>query len=146
MARIWTSGFFQKPAYIEIAKNIKVNDMKVAYVVLYVQDEKTSVDFWTQQVGMKIKKSTQADGFQINQVGFADQDFSFELVPLAFMEKHESSMNTKTPSICFHAKDLTIMRDKLIASNVTVTEISDHFGIKNFAFSDPAGNWFAVIE
>lgn len=120
--------------------------MKVGYVVLYVQDESVSLDFWTRQVGMKIKGSSKADGFTINQVGFADQDFSFELVPLAFMEKNEPSMNTKTPSICFKTKDLSKTRDHLISNKVTVTEISDHFGMKNFAFSDPAGNWFAVTE
>ena len=61
--------------------------MRVGYVVLYVQDADACLRFWTEQVGMIEKGSKQAGAFSIRQVGFADQDFSFELVPLALDRK-----------------------------------------------------------
>lgn len=120
--------------------------MKVGYVVLYVEDEKASLDFWTNKVGLKVKESKKAGGFTINQVGFPDQDFSFELVPLKFMEGQEHGLNLGTPSICFRTPDLIAMRKKLQGNNVAVTEISKHFGTETFAFCDPAGSWFAVMQ
>ncbi|MBX7057917.1 MAG: VOC family protein [Leptospirales bacterium] len=120
--------------------------MKVGYVVLYVQDEEASLDFWTKKIGLEVKDSKEAAGFTIRQVGFADQDFSFELVPLKFMETFEHGMSLGTPSIAFRTPDLEKMRVDLLSRGVTATEISSHFGVDSFAFSDDAGSWFAVIK
>ncbi|MGB7979615.1 MAG: hypothetical protein WCF36_02355 [Candidatus Nanopelagicales bacterium] len=41
--------------------------------------------FWVDQIGMVEKRRTEAGAFTIAQVGFADQPFAFELVPLELM-------------------------------------------------------------
>ncbi len=122
-------------------------NMKVGYVVLYVQDPEASLQFWTRKIGLVVKDSKDAGGFKINQVGFPDQDFSFELVPLKLMEQQKDhGLNLGTPSIAFKTPDLHGLHKQLVDRKVQTTEISNHFGIESFAFSDNAGNWFAALQ
>jgi lactoylglutathione lyase len=118
--------------------------MKVGYVVLYVKDPELCRSFWIDQVGMVERKRTAFGAFTVVQVGFADQPFSFELVPLDLMKDNPDGLDLATPSICFHAEDLDALRATLTARGVEATEVGDHFGMRNFAFSDPEGRWFAV--
>lgn len=120
--------------------------MKVGYVVLYVENEKDSLEFWTRQIGLVVKASKTAGSFTIHEVGFPHQDFAFELVPLKLMAENPDGLNLGTPSICFRTDDLAELRQQLVKKGVTVTEVSEHFGITSFAFSDPAGHWFAVTQ
>ncbi len=53
--------------------------MKVGYVVLYVDDAEACLRFW------------------IEQVGFTDQDVSFELVPLALTKDNTDGLGLATP-------------------------------------------------
>lgn len=119
--------------------------MKVGYVVLYVSDEAACLKFWTEQVGMVQKSRNEAGGFSIPQVGFADQDFAFELVPLALMQDNPDGLDLATPSIAFRVDDLAATRAALTAKGVQATELGEHSGIASFAFSDNEGRWFAVI-
>ena len=118
--------------------------MKVGYVVLYIKDAELCRKFWLEQVGMVEKNVTQAGPFKISKVGFANQDFAFELVPLDLMKDNPYQLNLGTPSICFFVDNLEATRTRLVQKGVTVTEISDHAGKPSFAFSDPEERWFAV--
>ena len=118
--------------------------MKIGFVVLYVNDSDECARFWTQQVGMVQKGSKQAGPFSIVRVGFADQDFSFELVPLELMKDNPSGLDLATPSIAFHVDDLDQARARLVAAGVPATEVGAHTGIPSFAFPDNEGRWFAV--
>lgn len=120
--------------------------MKVGYVVLYVKDAEACRRFWLERVGMIEKKRSEAGGFAIAQVGFADQPFAFELVPLELMKDNPDGLDLATPSICFHVDDLEATRAALVARGVQATEVSDHHGTRSFAFSDPEGRWFAVTR
>ncbi len=120
--------------------------MKVGYVVLYVTDEASCLRFWTEQVGMVEKGRKQAGQFSIVQVGFAGQDFAFELVPLALMQNNPDGLDLATPSIAFRVDDLAATRDALVAKGVQATELGQHPGIASFAFPDNEGRWFAVVE
>jgi lactoylglutathione lyase len=118
--------------------------MKVGYVVLYVNDAELCRRFWVEQVGMVERKRTEIAGFTIAQVGFPDQAFSFELVPREMMKDNPDGLDLATPSICFHVDDLEATRAALVSRGVEATEVGDHHGMRNFAFSDPEGRWFAV--
>ena len=120
--------------------------MKVGYVVLYVTDEASCLRFWTEQVGMVEKGRKQAGQFSIIQVGFAGQDFAFELVPLALMQDNPDGLDLATPSIAFRVDDLAATRAELVAKGVQATELGQHPGIASFAFPDNEGRWFAVVE
>ena len=118
--------------------------MRVNYVVLYVTDAEACRRFWVEQVGMVEKHRTEAGEFTVVQVGFADQPFAFELVPLALMADNPDGLDLATPSVALQADDLEAARARVVERGVTVTEIGGHGGVRSFAFSDPEGRWFAV--
>ena len=120
--------------------------MRVGYVVLYVQDADACRSFWIDRIGMVEKSRTEAAGITVARVGFADQPFAFELVPLALMRDNPDSLDLATPSVCFHVEDLAATRTSLVARGVQATEVGAHQGIESFAFSDPEGRWFAVTR
>lgn len=120
--------------------------MRVGYVVLYVTDTEDCLKFWTEKVGMVEKGRKSAGDFAIVQVGFADQPFSFELVPLALMANNPHGLDLATPSIAFHVDDLGATREKLVAAGVQATEVGNQTGIESFAFPDNEGRWFAVTR
>ncbi len=118
--------------------------MQVGYVVLYVKDAEACLDFWTKKVGMVEKGRKAAGEFAIVQIGFPDQQFSFELVPLALMAENPHGLDLATPSIAFNVPDLDAAREILVAAGVHATEVGNQTGIESFAFSDNEGRWFAV--
>ena len=118
--------------------------MKVGYVVLYVNDTEACRRFWVGQVGMVEKWRDEAGAFTIAQVGFADQPFAFQLVPLEMMTDNPDGLDLAMPSICFQVEDLEAARATLVGRGVQTTEVGEHHGTRSFAFSDPEGRWFAV--
>ena len=120
--------------------------MNVGFVVLYVNDAEACRRFWLEQVGMIEKRRTEAGDYTIAQVGFADQPFAFELVPLAMMKDNPDGLDLATPSIGFHVDDLQATHDALVGRGVRATDVGEHQGMPNFAFSDPEGRWFAVTQ
>jgi catechol 2,3-dioxygenase-like lactoylglutathione lyase family enzyme len=119
--------------------------MRVRYVVLYVDDAEACRRFWIEQVGMVEKDRNEFGDFSVVQVGFADQEFAFELVPLALMADNPDGLDLATPSIALHVDDLESARARL-DRGVTAMEIGEHSGVRSFAFSDPEGRWFAVTS
>jgi lactoylglutathione lyase len=119
--------------------------MKVGYVVLYVNDAEACRAFWVDQIGMVEKRRSQAGSFTIIQVGFTDQAFALELVPLELMKDNPDGLDLGTPSIAFTVGDLASTRASLVGRGVEATEVGEHEGTPSFAFSDPEGRWFAVI-
>lgn len=120
--------------------------MKVGYVVLYVDDTEACRRFWIEKVGMIEKSRKQAGDVAIVKVGFPDQDFAFELVPLALMKDNPSGLDLATPSIAFHVENLDAVRSSLVANGVQATEVGQHSGVSSFAFADNEHRWFAVIQ
>jgi lactoylglutathione lyase len=120
--------------------------MKVGYVVLYVDDPEVCRRFWVDQIGMVEKRRSEAGPFTISQVGFADQPFAFELVPMELMKDNPDGLDLATPSIGFLVDDLEETHADLVKRGVETTEVGDHEGTPSFAFSDPEGRWFAVTQ
>ena len=118
--------------------------MRVNYVVLYVTNPDICRRFWVEQVGMVEKDRKDVGEFSVVQVGFPDQAFAFELVPLAMMADNPYGLDLATPSIALQADDLEATRALLVERGVAAMEIGEHGGVRSFAFSDPEGRWFAV--
>jgi lactoylglutathione lyase len=118
--------------------------MQVGFVVLYVNESEACLRFWTEQVGMVEKGRNEAAGFVIPKVGFADQPFALQLVPRDLMKDNPDNLDLATPSICFQSSDLEATRAGLVERGVNATEVGDHHGMRNFAFCDNEGRWFAV--
>jgi lactoylglutathione lyase len=120
--------------------------MEVGYVVLYVNDAEACRRFWVEQIGMIEKRRTAAGAFTIVQVGFADQSFAFELVPLELMKDNPDDLDLATPSIAFRVDDLEATHATLVGRGVQATAVGVHSGTPSFAFADPEGHWFAVTQ
>jgi lactoylglutathione lyase len=120
--------------------------MQVGYVVLYVNDAEVCRRFWIEQLGMIEKRRSEVGGVPIVQVGFADQPFAFELVPLELMKDNPDGLDLATPSIAFRVDDLEATHASLVGRGVATTEIADHDGTPSFGFSDPEDHWFAVTR
>jgi lactoylglutathione lyase len=120
--------------------------MKVGYVVLYVKDAEACRRFWVEQIGMVEKRRNEVGAFAIVQVGFADQPFAFELVPLDLMKDNPDNLDLATPSIAFNVDDLETTHAALVGRGVQATDVGEHAGTPSFAFSDPEGHWFAVTQ
>ena len=120
--------------------------MEVGYVVLYVNDAEACRAFWVEQVGMVEKKRFDAGGFTIVRVGFADQSFAFEIVPLGLMKDNPDNLDLATPSIAFRVGDLEAAHATLVGRGVETSGVGEHSGTPSFAFSDPEGHWFAVTQ
>lgn len=120
--------------------------MRVGYVVLYVTDSEACKSFWTEKVGMVEKGRQQAGEFSVIEVGFADQPFSLELVPLAMMADNPDGLDLATPSMAFRVDDLVATHAKMVAAGVQAMEPGEHSGQQAFAFSDNEGRWFAVTQ
>lgn len=120
--------------------------MRVGYVVLYVNDVDACSTFWTEKFDMAVRETMQVGEHTVVRVGFTDQNFSLELVPLSMMKDNPDGLDLATPSMCFYVDNLAEVHNKLSQRSVEVTELMEHFGTKNFAFSDNEGRWFAVIE
>ena len=118
--------------------------MQVGYVVLYVNDANVCRTFWIEQIGMVEKRRSVAGGFATPQVGFADQPFALELVPLEMMKDNPDGLDLATPSIAFQVDDLEATHAVLIERGVQATDVGEHEGTPSFAFADPEGRWFAV--
>lgn len=119
--------------------------MKVGYVVLYVDDFDECLRFWTEKVGMVERDRSQAGPFSIAKVGFTDQEFAFELVPVALMKDNPENLDLATPSIAFHVENLDSARAELVAKGVQATEVVERSGQVSFAFADNENRWFAVL-
>ena len=120
--------------------------MQVGYVVLYVDDAEACRQFWIERIGMVEKSRSEAGAFTIARVGFAEQPFAFELVPMAMMQANEDGLDLAAPSIAFTVEDLESAHADLVGRGVEATDVGDHGGTRSFAFSDPEGRWFAVIQ
>jgi lactoylglutathione lyase len=120
--------------------------MKVGYVVLYVNDAETCRAFWIDRIGMVEKHRSEVGGFAIVEVGFADQPFAFELVPLGLMKDNPDNLDLAMPSIAFRVDNLQATHATLVGRGVQATDVGEHGGTPSFAFADPEGHWFAVTQ
>ena len=120
--------------------------MKVGYVVLYVSDPEKSLQFWREKLGMIEKGRNEFGSYSIIKVGFAEQDFTFELVPLKLMESNPEGINLGAPSTAFYVSNLEETRSTLLAKEIECSEITDLGGVKTFGFADNESRWFAVLE
>ena len=120
--------------------------MRVGYVVLYVKDSFACQKFWVDQVGMQLQETTTVGENTIYKVGFSNQQFSFELVPLDLMKENPHGLDLATPSICFYVSDVPTQHQILNSKSVKTTDVAKLGDKDNFAFCDNEDRWFAVLE
>lgn len=121
---------------------------KLDQVMLYVDDQAKSVEFWTDILGfVVVSEEEMAEGFKAVEVAPNESvETSISIIEKAFMEKYSPEVSVTTPSLMFKEKDLDALYEKLKEKGLTGHEIIEMSGTRVFNFQDGQGNYFAVSD
>ncbi|MBF0812809.1 VOC family protein [Staphylococcus xylosus] len=121
---------------------------KLNQVMLYVDDQAKSVEFWTDILGFVIiSEEEMAEGFKAVEVATNHNvETSILIIEKEFMEKYSPEVSVTTPSLMFKEKNLDVLYEKLKEKGLTGHEIIEMSGTRVFNFQDGQGNYFAVSD
>ncbi|MFF0674655.1 VOC family protein [Staphylococcus xylosus] len=121
---------------------------KLDQVMLYVDDQAKSVEFWTDILGfVVVSEEEMAEGFKAVEVAPNESvETSISIIEKDFMEKYSPEVSVITPSLMFKEKDLDALYEKLKEKGLTGHEIIEMSGTRVFNFQDGQGNYFAVSD
>ncbi|WP_436960404.1 VOC family protein [Staphylococcus xylosus] len=121
---------------------------KLDQVMLYVDDQAKSVEFWTDILGfIVVSEEEMAEGFKAVEVAPNESvETSISIIEKEFMEKYSPEVSVTTPSLMFKEKDLDALYERLKEKGLTGHEIIEMSGTRVFNFQDGQGNYFAVSD
>ncbi|ARD73901.1 VOC family protein [Staphylococcus xylosus] len=121
---------------------------KLDQVMLYVDDQAKSVEFWTDILGfVVVSEEEMAEGFKAVEVAPNESvETSISIIEKEFMEKYSPEVSVTTPSLMFKEKDLDALYERLKEKGLTGHEIIEMSGTRVFNFQDGQGNYFAVSD
>lgn len=121
---------------------------KLNQVMLYVDDQAKSVEFWTDILGfVVVSEEEMAEGFKAVEVAPNESvETSISIIEKEFMEKYSPEVSVTTPSLMFKEKDLDALYEKLKEKGLTGHEIIEMSGTRVFNFQDGQDNYFAVSD
>lgn len=121
---------------------------KLDQVMLYVDDQAKSVEFWTDILGfVVVSEEEMAEGFKAVEVAPNESvETSISIIEKEFMEKYSPEVSVITPSLMFKEKDLDALYERLKEKGLTGHEIIEMSGTRVFNFQDGQGNYFAVSD
>ncbi|MCD8852330.1 VOC family protein [Staphylococcus xylosus] len=121
---------------------------KLDQVMLYVDNQSKSVEFWTDILGfVVVSEEEMAEGFKAVEVAPNESvETSISIIEKDFMEKYSPEVSVTTPSLMFKEKDLDALYEKLKEKGLTGHEIIEMSGTRVFNFQDGQGNYFAVSD
>lgn len=117
-------------------------------VMLYVKDQDACAQFWTQTVGfVEVGRFDSGTGFRWIEVSPASRPgTSLVLHSKEAVAKMAPELNLGAPSLMFFTASVDQLRQTLEAKGVTVGPLVARPDGRVFNFSDPEGNYFAVLE
>lgn len=117
-------------------------------VMLYVEDQEKSVEFWTKELGFVIKaKEELFDGYQsIEVMPYAQAETSIVIFDKVFIKKHSDISNLDTPSLMFRTDNIEELYEDFKNKGITVGEKVARAADTVFNFADNEGNYFAVSD
>jgi lactoylglutathione lyase len=120
---------------------------KVGQIMLYVNNQDESVNFWTEKLGFTvIAEEDNGQGMRWIEVAPKGAETTIILHNKEFVAKMSPGLNLGTPSLMFFSGNLEQMRSDLSNKNITVGDIVDTPSGKVFNFADNEENYFAVME
>lgn len=121
---------------------------KVGQIMLYVNNQDESLDFWTGKVGFNVI-SEENNGQGMRWIEIAPEkgeETSIILHNKEFVAKMSPELNLGTPSLMFFSENLDQLHGDLSNKNVKVGEIVNMPSGRVFNFADNEENYFAVME
>ncbi|MFD1205225.1 VOC family protein [Sporosarcina contaminans] len=121
---------------------------KVGQIMLYVKNQDTAKQFWTEKVGFHVI-SEEDNGQGMRWIEIAptkEAETSIILHNKEFISKMSPDLNLETPSLLFFTNEFDQLHNDLLNKNVTVGEIIQMPSGRTFNFADGEDNYFAVME
>ncbi|MCP1395788.1 MULTISPECIES: VOC family protein [Bacillus cereus group] len=121
---------------------------QVGQIMLYVNNQDETVQFWTEKVGFQIiAEENNGNGFRWIEIAPSKEaGTSIVLHDKALIAKMQPELNLNTPSLMFFSNDLDRLYKDLSEKNVTVGQVVDLPTGRAFNFADNENNYFAVME
>jgi lactoylglutathione lyase len=132
-------------------KSIKRRENKMiqslGQVMLYVNDQDKSREFWTEKLGFNVTaEEDNGEGFRWIEVAPDGPGTSIVIHNKDFISKMDPELNLLTPSLMFFTENAEQLQKDLQNKNVKVGEIMELPSGKVFNFADYEENYFAVME
>ncbi|GEK34585.1 lactoylglutathione lyase [Kurthia sibirica] len=117
----------------------------VKQIMLYVNDQQATADFWVEKLGFTIVANEKNGGFHfIEMKPNPASETSIVLHNKEMIAKMSPEMNVGTPSLMFSVADVSAEHQRLKEAGVKVGELTQMpFGTV-FNFCDNEENYFAV--
>jgi lactoylglutathione lyase len=119
---------------------------KIGQVMLYVNNQDESRDFWTQKLGFEVIAEETNGPMRWIEIAPKGAATSIVLHSKEFIAKMNPEMNLGTPSIMYHTENFDELYSDLKNKNIKVGEIMEHPAGRVFNFADNEENYFAVSE
>lgn len=120
---------------------------QVGRIMLYVDNQEESKNFWTQQVGFSVVEDQTENGIRwIEILPSTDAQTSFILHDKIAIAKLEPELTLTTPSLMFYTSNVEELYDTFKKKGITVGEMTATSSGKGFNFADKENHYFVVVE
>ncbi|MFX3631781.1 MAG: VOC family protein [Candidatus Pristimantibacillus sp.] len=119
---------------------------KIGQVMLYVNNQEASRDFWTEKLGFEVIADETNGPMRWIEVAPKGAATSIVLHSKEFVATMNPEMNLGTPSIMYYTDKFEALYSDLQNKNVKVGDIVEIPSGRVFNFADNEENYFAVSE
>ncbi|MFD1269543.1 VOC family protein [Paenibacillus motobuensis] len=119
---------------------------KIGQVMLYVNNQDESRDFWTEKLGFEIISEETNGPMRWIEIAPKGAATSIVLHSKEFVAQMNPDMNLGTPSLMYFTEKFDELYSDLKNKNVKVGEIVELPTGRVFNFADNEENYFAVLE
>ncbi|MEK4967899.1 VOC family protein [Cytobacillus sp. FSL R7-0696] len=121
--------------------------LSLGQIMLYVNDQQTSLQFWIEKIGFKLIAENDEGEFKWYEVASSEQtETTIVLQDKQTVAKMSPELNLGTPSLMFYTKDIEKLYQTYKNKEITVGELVEMPFGKVFNFADNEENYFAVME
>lgn len=120
---------------------------KLGQVMLYVNDQDKTLDFWTKKLGFLVVADETSHGIRWIEITPAEAaETRIILHNKEAVADMSPGVNLGTPSLMFFTENAEELHKKFMDKKITVGDIVDMPSGKVFNFADNEDNYFAVME
>ncbi|MDM5209787.1 VOC family protein [Cytobacillus kochii] len=121
--------------------------LSLGQIMLYVNDQQTSLQFWIEKIGFKLIAENDEGDFKWYEVASSEQtETTIVLQDKQTVAKMSPELNLGTPSLMFYTNDIEKLYQTYKNKEITVGELVEMPFGKVFNFADNEENYFAVME
>lgn len=121
--------------------------LSLGQIMLYVNDQQTSLQFWIEKIGFKLIAENDEGEFKWYEVASSEQtETTIVLQDKQTVAKMSPELNLGTPSLMFYTNDIEKLYQTYKNKEITVGELVEMPFGKIFNFADNEENYFAVME